>query len=477
MIIIFGTLFCALSSARWSDVYGGGGSGAAVIQYLTFWRFVLAFGIGGDYPISATVPSEEAVTVRRRGGQFITILTSIQGLGNLMASLVTLMVLIRFRTLIVDDDAESMDMVWRICIAVGCLPALSTVLIRFTMPPSPPMSAARLNEDPQSRFNDDDDGIDVFPLDYNSAKEHGPNDATDITPSPPVQSSTTTPSRSPSRSPMPPQRQRRGHTTVFREYCSRWENLKVLIGTSLSWFLLDLAFRSISLNQSYLFDALGMTKPTDDNINQHDLDTSITNKTTLYHQLWVTTLGNLAVSLLGIVPGYWFAIFSIEKMGRKRTQFVGFAVVTLFFILLSTAFHQLKAIVPLFITTFTLSQFFSNLGRSTPFVIPGEVFPTRVRATAHGISAGSGKVGAILATLMFNRLVEMESPLSESFFTSSSSSSFSTFTATVVGTVSALAVIAFVFLIAAFIFPRGARRLLTSKLAWPRKASQGQRQH
>jgi hypothetical protein len=35
---------------------------------------------------------------------------------------------------------------------------------------------------------------------------------------------------------------------------------------------------------------------------------------------------------------------------------------------------------------------------------PAELFPTRYRAFAHGISAASGKAGAILASLAFNAL-------------------------------------------------------------------------
>ena len=43
-------------------------------------------------------------------------------------------------------------------------------------------------------------------------------------------------------------------------------------------------------------------------------------------------------------------------------------------------------------------QFFLNFGpNATTFVIPGEVFPTRYRSTAHGISAALGKLGAIIS--------------------------------------------------------------------------------
>ena len=51
---------------------------------------------------------------------------------------------------------------------------------------------------------------------------------------------------------------------------------------------------------------------------------------------------------------------------------------------------------------FTISQFMLTVGPNcTTFLIPAEVFPTRVRGTAHGISAAAGKCGAILTSFAF----------------------------------------------------------------------------
>jgi PHS family inorganic phosphate transporter-like MFS transporter len=52
-----------------------------------------------------------------------------------------------------------------------------------------------------------------------------------------------------------------------------------------------------------------------------------------------------------------------------------------------------------------LAQFFFNFGpNATTFIVPGECFPTRCRSTSHGISAASGKVGAIIAQCVFGPL-------------------------------------------------------------------------
>ena len=37
-------------------------------------------------------------------------------------------------------------------------------------------------------------------------------------------------------------------------------------------------------------------------------------------------------------------------------------------------------------------------------MVPGECFPTRIRATAHGVSAAFGKIGAIVAQVAFTLL-------------------------------------------------------------------------
>ena len=61
-----------------------------------------------------------------------------------------------------------------------------------------------------------------------------------------------------------------------------------------------------------------------------------------------------------------------------------------------------------FVVLYCFANFFQNFGpNTTTFVIPGEAFPTRYRSTAHGISAASGKLGAIVAQVGFARMVNI----------------------------------------------------------------------
>ncbi len=48
---------------------------------------------------------------------------------------------------------------------------------------------------------------------------------------------------------------------------------------------------------------------------------------------------------------------------------------------------------------------FFNFGpNATTFIVPGELYPSRVRGFAHGVSAATGKLGAILSGVLFNYL-------------------------------------------------------------------------
>ena len=68
-------------------------------------------------------------------------------------------------------------------------------------------------------------------------------------------------------------------------------------------------------------------------------------------------------------------------------------------------FQALFYCVPFRISVTDPWQFFFNFGpNATTFIIPAEVFPSRVRGLGHGVSAAVGKLGAILSALFFNYL-------------------------------------------------------------------------
>ncbi|KNG82393.1 MFS phosphate transporter [Aspergillus nomiae NRRL 13137] len=118
---------------------------------------------------------------------------------------------------------------------------------------------------------------------------------------------------------------------------------------------------------------------------------------------WLWNLCNVGVSLVG----YYLASFLIDNKlyGRKWMQMVGFLMCFVLFVV--PAFHYKYYTSPEHIkefqTMYFLSSFFNQFGpNSVTFLVAAEVFPTPIRATAHGLSAAAGKAGALLASVLYN---------------------------------------------------------------------------
>ncbi|KAI9594555.1 major facilitator superfamily domain-containing protein, partial [Syncephalis fuscata] len=178
----------------------------------------------------------------------------------------------------------------------------------------------------------------------------------------------------------------------FCRHFSQWSNLKVLLGTSMSWFALDVAFYGTGLNNAIILNAMGFV-----------------DHSSPYRDLFTSSVGNIIIAMLGTVPGYWVTVFLVDRIGRKRIQLGGFAILTVLFLIMGIGFNAIRdTSIVLFIVIFTLTQFFQNFGpNTTTFIVPGEVFPTRYRSTAHGISAASGKLGAIVAQVGFSQMKDI----------------------------------------------------------------------
>lgn len=80
------------ASASW-------GSPPVFIGLFVMWRFLLGFGIGGDYPLSAVITSE--YTPKNIRGAMIAAVFSMQGVGFLAAAAVAAIVLACFKSAIV----------------------------------------------------------------------------------------------------------------------------------------------------------------------------------------------------------------------------------------------------------------------------------------------------------------------------------------------------------------------------------------
>ncbi|KAG0324253.1 Inorganic phosphate transporter pho84 [Dissophora globulifera] len=358
MIIIVATLGQALS---------GNGYTLSLPAALIVWRVIVGIGIGGDYPLSAVITSEFATTNRR--GAMMAAVFAMQGFGYLTTGIVAVILLSAFKTSII-ANTQNLDYVWRILIGFGCLPALVAVYFRLTIPETP-----RYVLDIENNLNKAERDVAVV-LKENRNHLQSEDDANEIVISNPAIA--------------------KGSFSDFCKYFSKWENFKVLFGTSMAWFALDVAFYGIGLNNSFILSTINFSSVKGDNFNT----------------VWNAAVGQIIIVLLGSVPGYWATVFTIERLGRIKIQILGFVMSCILFCALGFGYNQIKnTSVALFVFLFALTQFFQNFGpNSTTFIIPGEVFPTRYRSTGHGIAAGSGKLGAIIAQVGFSQLKDRGGP-------------------------------------------------------------------
>jgi MFS family permease len=167
----------------------------------------------------------------------------------------------------------------------------------------------------------------------------------------------------------------------LREFLTNRRMLMLMLGTAGTWFLFDYAYYGNTLS---LPTILKQVAP------HASLETKL-----------VWTLGIFVVFAL---PGYILAVAKMDRIGHRRLQFIGFAVMAVTFLVLGAVPGLTTTVVP-FLAIFGLSYFFIEFGpNTTTFVLPSEVFPVSMRTTGHGIAAGIGKLGAFIGVFLVPQL-------------------------------------------------------------------------
>ncbi|KQJ81733.1 probable inorganic phosphate transporter 1-4 [Brachypodium distachyon] len=353
MTLMIMVLCCVASGLSFGSGAGG------VMATLCFFRFWLGFGIGGDYPLSATIMSEYAN--KRTRGAFVAAVFAMQGFGNLTGGVVAIVVSAAFKRrfdapAFKDDPAGSTvpqaDLAWRIVLMFGAVPALLTYYWRMKMPETARYTALVAKNNKQATA--DMERV----LNVQLAKDE---DA--------------------------PERRQEQFGLFSREFLKR--HGRHLLGTTVCWFVLDIAFYSQNLFQKDIYAAVGWL-PRADTMNALQEMFSISRAQTL-------------VALCGTIPGYWFTVFLIDVLGRFAIQLGGFFFMTAFMLGLAVPYDHWTNTNPAgFVVMFAFTFFFANFGpNSTTFIVPAEIFPARLRSTCHGVSAAAGKAGAIVGSFGF----------------------------------------------------------------------------
>ncbi|KAL8029127.1 hypothetical protein ABFX02_14G207900 [Erythranthe guttata] len=349
----------------------------AVMTTLCFFRFWLGFGIGGDYPLSATIMSEYANKKTR--GAFVAAVFAMQGFGILAGGIFAMLMSAGFQVWFkapayevdpIASTAPQADYLWRIVLMVGALPALLTFYWRLKMPETARYTALVAKNAKQAAS----DMSKVLQTDIEA--DHPPKPAAD---------------------PALAAADKNSYGLFSNEFLNR-HGLH-LLGTASTWFLLDIAFYSQNLFQKDIFSAIGWIPPA---------------KTmNAIQEVYTIARAQTLIALCSTVPGYWFTVALIDVIGRFAIQIMGFFMMTVFMFALAIPYHHWTNPENRigFVVMYSLTFFFANFGpNATTFVVPAEIFPARLRSTCHGISAASGKLGAMVGAFGFLYLAQNKDP-------------------------------------------------------------------
>ncbi|WRT64057.1 phosphate:H+ symporter [Kwoniella shivajii] len=362
MIIIVGTLGQAVA---------GHAPGISIYGVMIMWRFIMGMGIGGDYPLSAVITSEFAA--RRIRGRMMTAVFACQGWGNFASAIVSIICISAFKKEIHAQPLTNMaavDRVWRLIIGIGCVPAVIALYFRLTIPETP-----RYTMDIERNIKQASQDVDTYLTSgtYVNDPIHN-NERAEL----PVAS-----------------------WKDFTRHFGQWKNGKILLGTAWSWFALDIAFYGLGLNSTTILTTIGFGAST----------ALATKQENIFQTLFNAAVGNVILAVGGLIPGYYLTFLFIDSWGRKPIQLMGFSVLTVIFVIMGFGYDKILSTgsgKKAFVFLYCMANLFQNFGpNTTTFVIPGEAFPTRYRSTAHGISAASGKLGAIVAQVGFSRLINI----------------------------------------------------------------------
>ncbi|CAM8995098.1 unnamed protein product [Rhodiola kirilowii] len=353
LIMVFCSVASGLSFGRTAN---------GTMATLCFFRFWLGFGIGGDYPLSATIMSEYANKKTR--GAFIAAVFAMQGFGILGGGIVALAVSAgfdhQFKSPVYSDNAKAStppqaDYVWRIVLMVGALPAALTYYWRMKMPETARYTAL-VAKNAQQAASDMSKVLNVELAVEQKKLEILTQDKSNS-------------------------------FGLFSMQFARRHGLH-LLGTTSTWFLLDIAFYSQNLFQKDIFSAIGwIPKPQTMNA---------------IHEVFKIAKAQTLIALCSTVPGYWFTVAFIDKMGRFKIQLMGFFFMTVFMFAIAIPYDHWTRNHIGFVIMYSLTFFFANFGpNATTFIVPAEIFPARLRSTCHGISAAAGKAGAIIGAFGF----------------------------------------------------------------------------
>ncbi|KAJ5467512.1 hypothetical protein N7475_005264 [Penicillium sp. IBT 31633x] len=376
-----------------------------VYAWLIWWRICVGIGVGADYPLSAVITSEFAPTKHR--ARMLASVFFMQPLGQIAGNIVSVIVIAvaRSNSTPGEDIGRTVDMMWRWVLGVGVVPGAIAIIFRFAIPESPRYlvdiedDTVTAEFDATTLFNDTPGIIDS--VNWGNSATCSAGSAIQLPPITSIASSSISDDEDDEFTRLPPatlnSHWRLARSDIVRYFWTEG-NWRSLAGCSLAWLLLDFGFYGIGLSSpQFLAKTWGtlhistaapnwMTDDRPDaNIFQMFMDTSL-------HGLIILNVGSFVGGILLIIVAH-----KLDRVALQKYMFLALAAL---FIVLGVMFVRLYSSPPVVVALYIVGQIMFNFGpNATTYMIPAEIFPTRYRATCHGISAGAGKLGSILVQI------------------------------------------------------------------------------
>ncbi len=300
---------------------------------LIVFRFLLGIGIGADYPVSSTYITENMPS--RIRGRMLVGGFGFQAFGLLAGAVLGIIVL----------HVYPHVNAWRFVLGFAVIPAVIILLFRLTLPESPRwlINQGKHEEAAEvaSKMTGKKINIDAIKV---SSKSR------------------------------------------FRDLFSR-RYLGRTVLTSLTWFLMDVAYYGVALFTPIIMVGLAM--------GGHGGDFVSSALSAIYKS---------AFTQVFLIAGVILCVLMVDHIGRIKLQTWGFlGMAAGMFILASSHLlgsdehsHLMWAF-----TGFILFYLTLNMGPNpTTYLLPAELFPTHLRATGHGFASAAGKVGAAVGIFL-----------------------------------------------------------------------------
>lgn len=314
-----------------------------VVSLIVF-RFILGIGIGADYPICASYIS--AFMPSRVRGRMLIGAFSFQALGMAGGAAVGLVILKIFPSF----------QAWRFMLAFGALPALIVILLRMSVPESARWYLLHGKHTEASQVIKK-----LVP-----SKEAEVHELALLA----------------HKAPEDLETEKYSYKALFsRKYIRR------TILAVVPWFLMDIITYAVGIFTPIILAAMAFSGG--------GLNTIASD--------FKATEGAMFLDIF-LVVGFLLNIFLIDKWGRIKLQLFGFGGMVLGLLVLAVS--SIVSVgntwnLVLVFSGFILFNVLMNMGpNATTFILPAELYPTKMRGSGHGFAAAVAKMGAALGIFL-----------------------------------------------------------------------------